>query len=65
MAEYVDLTLDSETSDSETSENSCSIIQKRVKNEEEEDDFLYRFVTAKYTTLYFSINFIDLQSSQK
>ena len=59
MAEYVDLTLDSETS-----ENSCSIIQKRVKNEEE-DDFLYRFVTAKYTTLYFSINFIDLQSSQK
>ena len=53
MAEYVDLretidlTLDSETSDSETSENSCSIIQKRVKNEEEEDNFLYRFVTAK------------------
>ena len=38
MAEYVDLTLDSETSDSETSENSDVIfIQKRVKNEV--DDF--------------------------
>ena len=44
MAEYVetiDLTLDSKTS-----ENSCRVIQKWVKIEEE-DDFLYRFVTAK------------------
>ena len=39
MAEYVDLTLDSETSDSETSENSDVIfIQKRVKNVD--DDFV-------------------------
>ena len=38
MAEYVDLTLDSESCDSETTETELSI-QKRVKNED--DDFFY------------------------
>ena len=53
MAEYVetiDLTLDSETS-----KHSCSIIQKRVKNEEEED-FLFTMRHKMQLRDEFSLN---------